>query len=166
MKKGKPIQKAMLFPLFCLGLVVQTGFAQTPDLTPLPAETPSLSEPKKEEFVATGIIASQGSFGQFASVTVAGSGNSPGEKESVIVGSVRRIGDKLCVGKVTNNGENIYKVSFALEGYDERGKRIFTRSRRFLLKPGGSVEKRFFSCVQTSNLTLNLRSAKIHKAVH
>ena len=134
----------------------------TATANPSPAEANLVAE--EEEQVTLGVIASQGTFGQFAQVVSDTGGGAPGEKTSVLLGSVHRIKEGVCVGRIQNSGLKTYKVNLAVEGFDEKGKRIFSRNRRATLKPGQSIEKKIFGCIESSNLTLNLKSAKERKS--
>ncbi len=144
-----------------LTMLLHSAGAQTPQVSFEPQPTGTVNA--IEEHVSTGVIATQGHFGQFAHINVDTGGGSPGDAKSVLSGSIDRESEDICVAKIVNNGQKPYTVHFSVEGFDEAGERIFVRTRRAQLKSGEAVAKKVFDCVATGNLSLNLLSAKVTK---
>ncbi len=120
-------------------------------------------EKEKEEKVVTGVIASQGRYGQFAHVAVETAGSSPGDEGGVLSGSVVWTKGDICKATITNNGEKSYSVSFAIVGVDGRGTKAFRKTGSGTVAPKGSITREVTGCKKDLNLALDVTSATAKK---
>lgn len=134
--------------------------------TPTPAEEEESTDGKKKEKkekVVTGVIAAQGTYGQFANVKAETAGSSPGDEGGVIAGSVSWAPGDICKAVITNNGEKDYSVYFVVNGVSQTGSKVFSKTASGTVKSKSSMTREIFGCKREVNLSLDLRSAKALK---
>ena len=113
-----------------------------------------------DEVVTTGVVASQEvSTGNSAAVDSAT--EAPGDRPSVIGGSVSRTGTNACRAVVTNASEkNSYAINFAVIGKDAKGVQRMKRTYAAAVKPKSEVVREITSCGKDLNLSVVVSSAK------
>ncbi|GEM_PF-4601397 len=116
-------------------------------------------EEKGPEKISAGVIASYGNFSKTAAVNSVNQAEVPGDKASVVGGSVSRKGDS-CVVTVTNQSEkDAYSISYEVVGYRGSSK-AFSKYFTARLEPKGSSQKSIASCGKDINVQVLVKSGR------
>lgn len=142
--------------LFLVGLPVANVSAQDGATEEKPAEEVVVE--KKEE-VQLGVIASTGSNRNSRGVDVQTIDSAPGDAPSAILANVSQKTDTSCEIKLENvSKENSYFVAADVEGYNDSGRKQFSKYFSASLRPESSMV-RSFSCRKGLQMQVVLKKA-------
>ena len=124
------------------------------------ASTVFAEEQKKEEEVFTkGVISSSVRGRGQESVDAPGISDSPGDVQSVIMGSVSPSKGGGCKATLRNNSkENSYAVNFAVVAEDSKGHQLSRRAFGATIKPGEVIVREVSGCAHDAMLKLVITS--------
>ena len=116
-------------------------------------------EQKAEEVFTKGVISSSVRGKGQDSVNAPGISDSPGDVQSVVMGSVSYAKGGSCLATLRNNSkENSYSVKFQVIAEDSKGNRMLKRSFAATLKPGEVISRDVSGCPNEAVLKLVITS--------
>ena len=153
---------AAIISLFMVGSVVAEGPNTVSGGVASDSQASSKSgqKEKKPEKVTTGVIASYGDYGRDASISAATTG-APGEDTSAISGSVSKLAPGKCQAVVISSAKDTgYSISFAVQGFDNKGNQTSRRTWSSTIKPKEKITKEFYCMDNELSFQVKLSSAR------